>query len=213
VFFSLLVPNICPELLPVPPPVLQRPFWLGLEIDSCLYSLRHLQTPKTYPIAIGLFGSIPPLVATFLLMASATPKRGVGETSLIGLGRGGLFLGCIQALAGAGGTYEDEKAAFALSLCIGSFRGAISTTPRLHTPSSCGEKNLGRNHGTQIEHLRLHRAWYNDQHTQTFINPDRSSHLTSNVHDPFGSRSLSEAKSNVEYLWLWPISGFGLDIR
>jgi len=84
-------------------------------------------------------------------MASATPKRGVGETSLIG--RGMLFLGRIQALEGAGGAYEDEKAAFALSSCIGSFRGARSTTPRPHTPSSCGEKNPGRNHGSQIEHL------------------------------------------------------------
>ena len=108
-------------------------------------------------------------------MASATPKQDVGETSLIG--RGALFLGHIQALGGAGGAYEDEKAAFALSLCIGSFRGAISTTPGLHTPSSCGEKNLGRNYGSQIEHLGLHRAWYKDQHTQTFFDPDRSSHL------------------------------------
>jgi len=39
-------------------------------------------------------------------MASATPKRGVGETLLIG--RGMLFLGRIQALGGAGGGYEGE---------------------------------------------------------------------------------------------------------
>jgi len=70
-----------------------------------------------------------------------------------------------------------EKAAFALSSCIGSFKGARSTTLRPHIPSSCGEKNLGGNHGSQIEHLKLHRAWYNDQHTQTFVDPDRSSHL------------------------------------
>jgi len=28
-----------------------------------------------------------------------------------------------------------------------------------------------------IGHLELHRAWYNDEHTQTFVNPDRSLHL------------------------------------
>jgi len=70
-----------------------------------------------------------------------------------------------------------EKAAFALSSCIGSFKGARSTTPGPHTPSSCGEKNLGRNHNSQTEYLELHRAWCNDQHTQTFVDPDRSSHL------------------------------------
>ena len=70
-----------------------------------------------------------------------------------------------------------EKAAFTLGPCIGSFRRARSTTPRPYIPSSCGEKNLGRNHGSQIENLKLHRAWYNDQHTQTFVDLDRSSHL------------------------------------
>jgi len=87
-----------------------------------------------------------------------------------------LFLGRIHGLRGAGGAYEDAKAVFALSR-IGSFRGTRSTTPGPHTPSSCGEKNLGRNRGSRIEHLELDRAWYNGQHTQTFVDPDRSFHL------------------------------------
>jgi len=144
-------------------------------------------------------------------MDSATPKQVVGEISLIGRGR--LILGRIQALGRAGGAYGDEKAAFALSPRIGSYRGARSTTPTPHIPSSRGEKNLGRNHGSQIEHFELHRAWYNDQYTQTFVDPDGHPTWSSNVHNPFGPRLLSEAKFNVEYLWLWPSSGFGLDIH
>ena len=125
-------------------------------------------------------------------MSSATPKRGVGETSLIG--RGGLFLGHIQVLEGA---YEDEKAAFALSSCIGSFRWARSTTPRPHTPSSCGEK-------TPVEITALKSNISNSIARGTTTNTLKHSSIrtghpicSSNVHDPFGSRSLSEAKSTL----------------
>ena len=110
------------ELLPVPPPVLERPFWLGLELYNRLYPLGHLQAPKTHskhtqqPSASLAH---PALVAAFLPMASATAKRGVGGTSL--MGRGILFLGHILALGGAGGAYEGEGR-FRMTPCIGSFR-------------------------------------------------------------------------------------------
>ena len=51
VFFPLLVPNVCLipiELLPAPPPVLKRPFCLGLELYNRLYPLGHLQAPNNH---------------------------------------------------------------------------------------------------------------------------------------------------------------------
>jgi len=54
------------ELLPAPPPVLERSFCLSLELYSHLYPLGHLQAPKTHPITIGILGTIPALVAVFL---------------------------------------------------------------------------------------------------------------------------------------------------
>ena len=68
--------------------------------------------------------------------------------------------GTYAGIGGAGGAYEDEKAAFALNVepLHWKVQGAGSTTPRPDTPFGCGKKNVGRAHGTQIEYLESHRA-------------------------------------------------------
>ena len=141
-------------------------------------------------------------------MASATPKR---ETSHIG--RGGLFLGHIQALGGARGGYEDKKAVFALSPCIGSFR-------RLERPLRGCIHPLVVAKRTLIEITALKSNTSNTIARGTTTNTLKHSSIrichptwSSAVYDPFGSRSLSEAEFNADYLWFWPSSSFVLDIR
>ena len=144
-------------------------------------------------------------------MASATPKQGVGETSLIG--RRMLFLRRIHGLRGAGGAYEDEKAAFALCSCIGSFRG-------LYRPLRSRIHPLVVVKRTSVEITALRSNISNSIARGTTTNTLKHSSIrighptwSSDVHDPFGSRSLSEVRSNAEYLWIWPSSSFSLDIR
>ena len=163
------------------------------------------------PITIGLLGPIPALVAAFLprgfCCAQARCRRNIAHRIC------GRFLVCIQALGGAGGAYEDEKAAFALSPCIGSFKGTRSTTPRPHTPLVVVKR-------TSVEITALKSNISNSIARGTTTNTVKPSSIrighpicSSNIRDPFGSRSLLEAGSNAEYLWIWPSSSFGLDIH
>jgi len=67
--------------------------------------------------------------------------------------------GTYAGIGGAGGACEDEDA-FALNVepLHWKVQGAGSTSPRPDTPSGCGNKNVGRAHGAQIERLEPHRA-------------------------------------------------------
>jgi len=89
-------------------------------------------------------------------MDSAMPRRGIGETPLIR--PWDAVDGTYPGIGGDDRAYEDEKAAFASRSCIGSFREARSTTLRPDTPSGCVKKNVGRDRGSQIEHLEPHRT-------------------------------------------------------
>jgi len=89
-------------------------------------------------------------------MAPATPRRGIGETSLIR--PWDIVNGTYPGIGWEGWAYEDEKAAFASRSCIGRIREARSTTLRPETPSGCVKKNVGRDRGSQIEHLEPHRT-------------------------------------------------------
>ena len=111
------------ELLPAPPPLLERPFFLGLGIYNRLHPLGHLQAPKTLPITIGILEPIPALVAAFLphgfCYAQARYRRNIAHRTWWAFPRAYPGIG----RAGRGVTPEDDKAAFALSPRIGSFRG------------------------------------------------------------------------------------------